>query len=242
MSINSWLTRSRRLCCAGCIVLSCFTVEAGTTIDTTRYWTGGNVAALGGNGVVAYGQTFTVPLDAPVLQSFSLFLAGFGTTLPVQVQGYVASWNNSPSVFQPSTPVLFTSPVLTLSGGNSDWQEITVNTGNLLLTPGSQNVFFLGTFGLFQGTQYQLKMQLVDSSSPYSGGEFVYDSQGAATATTSPTFTIPWSVVPGTAAGADAAFIASFQAVPEPTAAALLLATLLAWLPGRSLLRRAGRP
>jgi hypothetical protein len=217
------------LCCAGCIILSLLSIRAGTTIDTTPSWTGGSVAALGGNGVVAYGQTFTAPLDAPVLQSFSFFIADFDTTLPVQFQAYLASWNNSRSVFRPGTPLLFTSPVMASSGGNTDWQEITVNTGNLLLTPRNQYVFLLGTFGLFQGIQYQLKMGLIDSSSPYSGGEFVFDSQGAATAASIPAFTIPCDVVPGTAAGADAAFIATFEAVPEPSPAALLLAVPLAW-------------
>jgi hypothetical protein len=227
-SMNSWRRWISRLWCAESIVVA-LAAHAATTIDTTPYWTGGSVAALGGNGVVAYGQTFTVPLDAPVLQSFSVFVAGFGTTLPVEFQGYVAGWNNSPSVFRPSTPVLFTSPVRASTGGNSDWQEVTVNTGNLLLTPGGQYVFFLGTFGLFQGIQYQLKMGFIDSSSPYSGGEFVFDSQGAATATTSPAFTIPWDIVPGTAAGADAAFIATFAPVPEPSAVSLLFAFPVAW-------------
>lgn len=202
---------------------------AQTILDTTAAWTGDGVAALGGNGVAAYGQTFTVPSD-PVLQSFSVFLADFDTTLPVQFQAFVAGWNNSRSVFRPSAPVLFSSPVMTLPGGNNNWQEVTIQTGGLQLTPGGQYVFFLGTYGLFQGIQYQLKMGTINFSSPYAGGEFAYDGQSPSNGTLSQAFAQSWQVVAGDAAGADAAFTATFTAVPEPSVGVLLAAGLLAWL------------
>jgi hypothetical protein len=219
--MKDWQTWIKRWLYAGFIWVV-LPAHADTTIDTTTTWDGSGVVGFGGVGAVAYGQTITAPSDS-VLQSFSFFVQDHGNTVPVQFNAYVASWNGSANVFSPNSPVLFTSPVITSAGEDTGWEEITVNANDLLLTPGNQYVLFLGTYGLYQGPQYELVMGYVQQDSVYAGGQFVLDPQSAAEGSLDQISANPWHALPGPHPGLDAAFVVDFQSTPEPGTVTLLL-------------------
>lgn len=213
--------------------------EADTTIDTTPAWDGGGVATLGGDGVVAYGQTFLAPTDS-YLQSISVFVDefGFNATTPVRFQMYLAPWTQGLNLARPVSPVLFTSDTLTTSGLLDGWQQVTVNFGGLHLTPGNRYIFFIGTYGLFDGVDHRLKVGFEQFNAPYPGGSFYYDGNVAQTTTLPQAFQHNWTLGPGNPSGGDMAFSATFAAVPEPAIGFLIPAGLLVlFLSQRSMFR-----
>lgn len=177
--------------------------HAQLTIDTTPFWNGtDNVSPFGLPYTATYGQTITAPVADPILTSFS-----FEMNLPASdvFQTYVFAWDGA----EASGTALYTSAVTSTAG--TGFQEVTFNTGNLALNPGSSYVLFAsvsqdpssGTGALGQP----------GNSDVYSGGQFVYLSNGtdASLWTTS-----PWTQgYLGT--GGDLAFKATFSPVPEPS-------------------------
>ena len=209
------------MCSVGLVCLTGVKSSASTIeYNTIPAWVGEGVAALGGNGVSAYGQTFVVPATAPRLDSFTFVIGEFLDGPPVPYRAYVAQWDGA--LKHPTGSILFESDVR--KSTDTGWTQTTIDTGGLTLTPGVSYIAFLGTFGLFSSLEEQLKGAIIGSN-PYADGQFFYFGDNATTAQLDSIFLKKWQLPiggSGTPETQDLAFRMSFS-VPEPTSLTLLL-------------------
>jgi hypothetical protein len=228
-----------------------------TTIDTTSSWTGQGVGPFGGaGGSYAFGQTFVAPSDSD-LQSITVFLRDdYAADVPVEFRMYVASWEEVPapnnngqfSIAHPVGPILFTSDVLASDGkpGVHQWEQLTVNVGDLSLAAGQKYVFFFGTYGLQYPSNNMLSFGFFPVNSPYPDGQFFYTGGGKETidyafgADGHDTWNYPLGYLPNLEPGGDLAFTAIFvNPAPERMPGMFLAApVILLLLAGRSKARR----
>ncbi len=195
-----------------CVLLLSFGETARAdpaTIDTTSGWTGGGYIFTAGG---KYGQVFSVPLDASVLESFTFFISG--SIPPVLFAGEIAEWN--PVTFE-TGPLLYVSDVTSnagypfYTGSVSGYATPTFTIpGGLALAPGGQYAAILdnpmGTGAGGIGNNFD-----VDS---YPGGYHLFWSGSF------------WYNADDTR---DYAFLATLSpptSVPEPTSGLLLLTGL----------------
>ena len=191
------------------------------TIDTVALWDGSAyVGTFGIPDTQTYGETVTVPLGLPTLQSFS-FEMELPTTLAFR--GEVYAWDGT----QASGPNLFESGVTSTSSGNA-FQLVAFDTGGITLVPGGVYVFFASTSkdnAGHSGAGIWGETHLTDS---YAGGSTVYINNG--TDTTQWT-SDAWLTIPG-----DMAFQATFASdggpgsdggAVEPSTAALFASGLI---------------
>jgi hypothetical protein len=197
---------------AAALCLSALAFSAGasaTVIDNTSAttWEIGN---FGSPDTATYGQTITVGTDH-FLNSFSLFVDAQST--PINLRGYVASWNGSRA-----TSILYTSATRTLPSTRG-LAEFAFNTGSLDLDAGSQYVLFISASGFGVQPASQNTMPLAGES--YAGGNFTWINNGT---DVSQLTRRNWDCL--SCNYGDAAFKAELSAtgsdVPEPASLALL--------------------
>jgi hypothetical protein len=178
------------------------------------------------------GQTFTVPAAATRLTAFGFttrdarFENGVGDTeRPTNFRAYVMAWDGVNN--------RATGPVLFQSGGQAtveDGSDQAVSFSGLTLdfSPGGTYVAFLNQdgFGLSHGSNIASNVLARDLTpgGTYAGGTLVTKSDGT------PDFggltSEPWAVAPDR----DAAFSASFTAVPEPGTLLLAGSAAVGWV------------
>jgi len=175
-----------------------------------------------------FGQTFTVPInDDTILSSFTLFVGKQNVqgSTPVEFNAYVMAWDGSKA----------TGSILYQSGKQvastiAGYQPFDFITGGLSLLGGQQYVAFISTSnyptsGLgIVGTPTDPNNPSLPIN-PYSGGEFVYLSNGT---DFNAITTSDW----GTIANSDLAFKATFTSIPTPSLVPAILGI------GSALLRR----
>jgi hypothetical protein len=191
--------------------------NAVTTIDTTVAWNGtSSTGAFNGGGGArrAGGQTFAVGSDN-ILVDFTMFADGVapsGATL----KGYVMQWDGE----KPTGPVLYESSLRTLSTNpNVPEEPVVFNTGRLLLTQGNTYIAFLDAGDVSQPPG-AFNLGITSGSNPYPDGS---NFESPFSIGTFPGLsTVPWREH-SNPPGGDAAFIAHFHAVPEPSTCLLLL-------------------
>jgi PEP-CTERM motif len=127
--------------------------QAGTIIyDTTPEWDG--ITSIAGFGSVqsgftpTFGQTFLAPGSASLLLNFSFFLTDFTPGDVLTFQPAVYQWSGSPLGGNPpqgafGSPIFVGSNVTFQDTGN--FQQVTVDTGGVPLTPGATYVALLTT-------------------------------------------------------------------------------------------------
>jgi hypothetical protein len=188
---------------------------AHADLGTMASWNGTLIGPFGAGSATntaTYGQTITATPSANVLESFSFAM----TTLPGALfKAYVFNWDGEKA----TGPALFTSAPLS-TGLYTNVDEITVETGRLSLTPGSQYMLAFSTSGLNLGltTSRKNKWGLADDT--YSGGGFFYLNNGADASAFTAT---AWD---SSLSDLDLAFTAKtsmVSAVPEPSTRALFL-------------------
>ena len=169
---------------------------------------------MGSGGSPTYGQTFTATASESILNSILFKIDNFSGS-PIPYHASVYQWTGTTI----TGSALFTSGLSSVPAAGL--QAVTVNTGAVSLTPGTQYVAFFSTIG--DGGSTNAAWGLI-TTDVYAGGNFVLSN-----ATTSAGLTGPWSNF----SSFDGAFTFSFgqaaAAVPEPatlTAACLGLATL----------------
>lgn len=135
------------------LVLALASVGAQADVVVTNTFNGTGIQPLGEPDTTTYGEVFTTP-DAinTVLDSFSLILQSLNASTS-QLYAGVATWVNGGA----GTSV-FTSSVF--SGNFTDWTEVVIGTGGLLLTPGQQYVAYFSASGLFDGTNALVQVGL----------------------------------------------------------------------------------
>lgn len=234
--------------------------EVNTTVGGVDAWVGGVLGVGGGEGYwgdpdpgyAGFGQLFTAPGGAPVLDAFTFFLADFA--IPILspdlfwYRAFLGTWDGSAV-----TSVLWQSgdnPSLTSPGVYYSWEPLaayrpTSFSPGVSLSPGATYLAFLYPTlrnGLIAGA-YDLDAVAMREreSSPSGvadgqGGAVLISSLGLGDPVPAPTEWLPY-------ANYDAAFVATFSntsVVPEPSTWVLLATGLLALgAAGRS--RRWGR-
>ena len=195
-------------------------MQADTVYSNLSGWNGiDNSAPLGvnPNGTPNYGETFVAPAGG-VLNSFTFYLADAGAS-PVQldVAATVYAWSGdllagSTSPQGTTGAALFTSDFD--YNGDINFQAITVNTGNLVLTPGSDYILVLTA--LSGGDDDILVGRVANHVSGDGGGGLQFSFGNDPTGT--------WN--PGDGGDendfGDMAYTATFNDTPEPSSLALL--------------------
>jgi hypothetical protein len=185
--------------------------QAQSSINTIVDWNGSaSVFDFGLPNTATYGQTITAPLTGSVLTDFSFEL---NVPATCTFKAYVYAWNG----IEASGGALYTSQVLSTAG--TGYEQVTINTGNLNLTPGGNYVLFLSASELL--TSSGVGGWGTPNGDFYSGGQFVYLNNG----------TVPsqWTTTSwnqnyfGTG---DLAFTADFTVTPAPEPSTLALAGL----------------
>ena len=188
---------------------------SAVTIDTVALWDGSSfIESFGIPDTQTYGQTVTVPLGLPVLQSFS-FEMQLPTTLAFR--GEVYAWDGT----RAAGPNLFESGVTSTTDG-SVFQLITFNTGGVTLVPGGVYVLFASSSRDNSGHSGGGMWGVTQFDDTYAGGTAVYINNGS---DTTPWTLEDWAGVPG-----DLAFQATFvsgSGVPEPSTTLLLASALI---------------
>jgi len=198
------------------------------------------------------GTTYEYPLGNPNTQSYGVILDAPNATLnnfsfelkmpsSLQFQGYVGTWNGT-GVSQ----ILYASPITTTPDNNTQFDQITFNTGSLDIGTGSPLALFVSVDSYSLGsTATQTQAPFVGSGNVETGelgllnygggntisspsGEFVYlNSSDLTGATTGKN--IGFAVAGWALTGDNAAYSAQFSdtaPTPEPSTWAMLLGGL----------------
>jgi hypothetical protein len=178
-------------------------------------WDGSSfISSFGIPDTQTYGQTVTVPLGMPVLQSFA-----FEMQLPTALafRGEVYAWDGT----RAAGPNLFESGVTSTTDGGV-FQLITFNTGGITLVPGGVYVLFASSSRDNSGHSGGGMWGVTQFDDAYAGGTSVYINNGS---DTTQWMSEAWGGVPG-----DLAFQATFvsgSGVPEPSTTLPLASALI---------------
>jgi hypothetical protein len=143
-----------------------------TTIDTTIFWDGSSfVQSFGEDNTATYGQTFTA--GSSPLTEFTFYLNDYSNSDSVDFAAYVMAWDGTKA----TGPVLYSSAMWS-SAGSSDFEILTFDTGELILTPGQRYVAFLSASNFFDGEFGTASVGYM-SGDVYSDGMFVYSNNGS---------------------------------------------------------------
>lgn len=205
-------------CRAGIVGWFCCLVLAGSihgqTINTFPLWNGTNALNSWGTGLVTptYGQSFTATASLKTLQSMTFSMARTSGSSTLQFKAYVFPWTGSDI----SGSALFTSANQATPNSNAQ-TLVSVNTGNVTLTPGQQYVVFYSVNGISNAdVGYDwglLGTSTLEAADGYAGGNLVFNNN------TDTAFSGGWQnpFNFGAASNADFAFQLNFAPVPEPT-------------------------
>jgi len=192
-------------------------------IDTTTSWDGSSFAAptgqsfrlLGEPDTATIGQTFTVGADN-VLDSFTFWLDDIGSDIEiVNFAAFVMEWDGAKA----TGSILFESvPQATTDPTGRIMEQFVFNTGGLSLVSGTQYVAFLNTSNFFDGIADGARVGSPNVDA-YGGGEMVILQNGAdfSKITTFIWNNIVTSPTGNFILGIDAAFVASFSTITDPS-------------------------
>ena len=182
-----------------------------TTIDTTATWDG--IEAIGSFGetdTATYGQTFNLSAGSDTsLDSVTFYVDDFSNPDSIDFAFYLYEWDGT----KITGSSLFESAPMSTSNAVG-FEALTVNTGGVTLSTGTDYVFFLSASNFFDGEPGNGKMGFLNPG-PYSGGTFVFMNNGSDFGLLS---TASWSIW----AAGDLAFTMELSAVPEPSTLLLL--------------------
>jgi uncharacterized protein with beta-barrel porin domain len=147
--------------------------SAQSIINTIPQWDGVQfISSWGVPNTATYGQTITPTAGQTRLSSFTFQLNQTSGTAP-QYQAFVFQWDATNQRI--IGPALFGSSVFTAPGAG--FSPVTINTGNVVLTPGQQYVLFLttSTVGGQPNSAYRYGST---ANTAYTGGQFVFQNNG----------------------------------------------------------------
>ncbi len=189
------------------VLASASTAAHAGSISTLGLWDGSSaIDAWGGNATNTYGEVFTAPGGA--LTSFTFEVNDYGS--PANYTAEVYAWDDAAQGV--AGPALYTSAPMT-SSGDGAFDAITINTGGVALTTGSDYVIdlydnsgdgvagvwgLIGPVGYHPGVANDVGFAFVNGPSSSSTWDSVGDFGSLA-------------------------YSASFGAVPEPASWALML-------------------
>jgi len=142
-------------------------------INTIPQWDGVQfISSWGVPNTATYGQTITPTAGQTRLSSFTFQLNQTSGTAP-QYQAFVYQWDTTNQRI--TGPALFGSSVFTAPGAG--FSPVTINTGNVVLTPGQQYVLFLTTSTVGGQPNSSYRYGSV-ANTAYTGGQFVFQNNG----------------------------------------------------------------
>ncbi len=144
------------------------------SIDTTPYWDGVQfISPFGMPNTATYGQTISMTAGtATLLTQFSFFMEVSPTAV---FRGFVFGWDGSKAT---GTPLFESAPMSTTQGTN--FEEVVFNIpGGIVLNAGQQYVLFASTSKDPAQPNSSGRWGSVISNTVYSGGQFVYQNNGA---------------------------------------------------------------
>jgi hypothetical protein len=203
--------------------------RADLNYDTTYAWDGSSVVSNWGStqslATPTYGQTFVAPAISNIaLENFTFYLNGFGGGGTTFFTADVYAWSGSLIAGNPvqgaTGSALYTSPLMSITDNlTGNFQQVTINTGGILLTPNVNYVALLTTTdpaSIAANTNsdgsWAFGALLFQHVTGNGGGGFNYSSDTMSVST-------PWD--DGSDMG-DLAWTANFAVVPEPSSQALL--------------------
>ena len=127
--------KNKSMLLGGVAFLALSVPASAQNIDTTPQWNGTQfISSWGVTNTATYGQTITPTVGQTRLSSFTFQLAQTSGTAP-QYQAFVYQWDATNQRITGSA--LFSSSVFTAPAGAA-FTPVTINTGNVVLTPGQQ--------------------------------------------------------------------------------------------------------
>jgi outer membrane autotransporter protein len=198
-SANSICKISRQQFLCGAALLALSVPASAQSIDTTPLWNGtSSITSWGIPNTATYGQTFTPVAGQTRLSAFTMELGQIGGPAP-QYQAFVYQFANN----RISGPALFSSGVFTAPTGAA-FTPVTINTGNVILTPGQQYVVFLTTSTQTNVGPSSYRFGALTNNTAIPNGQFVFMNNGTVFADLAAN---PWSNI-----GEDLAFKAFLTA------------------------------
>jgi autotransporter-like protein len=195
----TYSAKSKSMLLGGVAFLALAASANAQSINTIPQWDGVQfISSWGVPNTATYGQTITPTVGQTRLSSFTFQLNQTSGTAP-QYQAFVFQWDATNQRI--IGPALFGSSVFTAPG--SGFSPVTINTGNVVLTPGQQYVLFLTTSTIGGQPNSSYRYGSV-ANTAYGGGQFVFQNNGSNFNNLS---TVGWSTI-----GQDLAFQAIMSA------------------------------
>ncbi len=172
------------LCAAAFFPSTC--ALADKTISTVSDWDGATyVDPFGYPNSATYGQSFTAPIYNPVLTSFTFYLEPIKTGSNVGYTAYVYQWDKT-SHTAIGTPLFTSAPMSTSGLPAHRFTAVTINTGDLSLTPHGYYIAFLSASSSDQSNVTDpVNMGFLGpdlwGADKYAGGGFYYLDNGSDT-------------------------------------------------------------
>jgi uncharacterized protein with beta-barrel porin domain len=165
-------TAARKDFLAGVALLALSAPASAQAIDTHPQWDGASSLTFWGvTNTKTYGQTITSTPGQTRLSGFTFELNQLAGG-PTDYQAFVYRWD--PATQRITGSALFSSGVMTVSG-TGGFTPVSINTGNVALTPGQQYVLFLTTTTVPQGGGKSFGWGRV-ANTAYAGGNVVYQN------------------------------------------------------------------
>ena len=193
------------------LMISAVPASAATTIDTGKSATAYS-CEWGYPNTATYGQTFTVPVNDPLLDSFSFFVmqhrdgfSGVPTNTPASIvyRAHVYEWTG----WNAGTHVWSSGPqTVETTAGSTASQELSFATAGAPLAPGGVYVAFVSVSEDYAENTDGDKACFADSQTSYSGGRWVFLNNAADWS--------KWTTATWTSMATDLAFKASFSSPP----------------------------
>jgi hypothetical protein len=154
------------------LLISTVPLATAGSIGTLGAWNGSSSINSWGSpssgATPSYGETFTATDATNLLNSMTFEIQD--TTGPIAYQAYVFDWSGTGVI----TPALFTSPAETVNS-QAGFQQITIDTGALVLTSGNAYIALFSTIGETpSANSTSWGGSLPDST--YTGGTFQYNN------------------------------------------------------------------
>lgn len=200
-------------------------------IDTATDWNSSHGTIPFGEGYDAtYGQTFIAEGDDIYLDSWTFFLqeASVNST---DFAFYIMDWDTDTR--RATGSILYQSAMVTTSnnGGAGGYEAFTFNTDGLALESGNNYVGFISASSFFNASLNAAAFGTTYTDDTYANGSFLLlDNDESTDAWTSSEWTV--STIN------DAAFIASFSNIPEPSSLSLVAIGALAGVIIRKKMKR----
>jgi len=167
--------KNKSMLLGGVALLALSAPASAQIIDTNPQWNGITfISSWGVPNTATSGQTITPTGAQTRLSSFTFQLNQQSGTAP-QYQAFVYQWDATNQRITGSA--LFASSVFTAPSG-ATFTPVTINTGNVVLTPGQQYVLFLTTSTITGQPPGSYRYGALTNNTAYGGGQFVFQNNG----------------------------------------------------------------